>query len=254
MIRIRNGGIPLYYQLVTILTRKIMSGEFGVGVLLPSENALAQEYQVSRITVRQALSSLESDGFIIRKRGKGTFVAETPLIVEPAKLTGSIEDLVSMGIRTSTKVIDFSLTQVAKEITNKLGLPEGTQVVRIERLRLAKGNPFSYILNYLPATVGEKIKPDDLLTKPLLRIMEDDLGVNLANAIQRIEADIADSYVALLLKVRVGDPLLKIERTVFDSHRRAVQHTSVLYRADRYYYAVTLEREKLEKASRWRHI
>lgn len=251
---LQNKVIPLYYQLETILRIRISLGEFEPGVSLPSEDALAKEYGVSRITVRQALSSLEKDGFITRERGKGTFVSEKPLSFEPTKLTGSIEDLISMGIRTNTKVIDFSLTQVAKKVTDSLGLAEGTKLVRIERLRLARGTPFSYILNYLPSTIGQKIQPNDLIAKPLLKILEDDFGIDLGEATQRIEADIADSYVASLLEVRVGAPLLKIERTVFDSHRRAVEHTSVLYRADRYYYTVRLEREKVENSSQWRRI
>lgn len=249
-----NKVVPLYYQLDTILREKILSRGFEPGVPLPAEDALAEEYGVSRITVRQALSSLARDGFIIRKRGKGTFVSDESLHLEPAKLTGSIEDLISMGLRTSTKIIDFSLTQVAKKITDNLGLPEGTKVVRIERIRIARGSSFSYILNYLPPAVGQKIQADDLLSKPLLRILEDDLGIALAEASQTIEASIADSYVASLLEIRVGDPLLKVERTVLDSRHRPVEFVSVVYRADKYCYSVKLERGKAEMAPHWRHI
>jgi len=249
-----NKGVPLYYQLDTILREKILSRGFEPGVPLPGEDALAEEYGISRITVRQALSSLEKDGLIIRRRGKGTFVSEEPLGFEPAKLTGSIEDLISMGIRTSTRIIDFSFTQVAKKVTDNLGLLEGTKVVRIERIRMARGSSFSYILNYLPPAIGQKIQPDDLITKPLLRILEDDLGIDLAEATQTIEASIADSYVAPLLEIRVGDPLLKVERTVFDARHRAVEFVSVLYRADKYCYSVKLERGKTESPSCWRHI
>ena len=251
---LRNKAIPLYYQLETILRKKILSGEIQAGTALPSEGALAQEYEVSRITVRKALSILEGDELIVRRRGRGTFVLEQPASFEVPKFTGSIEDLISMGIKTSTKVLDFSLTRVAKNITDHLGLPEGTEVVRIERLRLAKVSPFSYILNYLPPTIGQKIRSDDLLTKPLLKILEDDLGIDLAEATQRIEADLADSYVAPLLEVPVGDPLLKIERTVFDSEHKAVEFVSVLYRADRYYYTAKLERKKSEKEACWSPI
>jgi len=236
--------IPLYYQLDTIFRRKILSGEYEAGASLPSEDAIAEEYGVSRITVRQAFSSLEKDGLVIRRRGKGTFVSVKPPIVEPAKLTGSIEDLISIAMRSTTKVIDFSSTQVAKKVTDSLGLPERTEVVRIERLQLSKGSPFSHILNYLPPTIGQKIQPDDLLTKPLLKILEDDLGIDLAEATQRIEATLADSYVAPLLEIRVGDPLLKVERTLFDSSHKVVECVSVLYRADRYFYAVRLERRE----------
>jgi GntR family transcriptional regulator len=245
----RNNGIPLYYQLETILRKAILLGEIEAGMRLPSEDALARQYEVSRITVRRALSGLEKDVLIIRRRGKGTFVSEKPVSFEVPKFTGSIEDLISMGIKTKTKVIDFSLTTVAKNITDHLGLPEGSKVVRIERLRLVKNSPFSYILNYLPFAIGGTIQPGDVLVKPLLKILEDDLHIPLLEAIQRIEADAADSYVAPLLEIRIGDPLLKIQRIIFDSRHRAVEYVSVLYRSDKYYYAVKLEREEIRKGS-----
>lgn len=246
-----NKAIPLYYQIETILRRKILEGEFESGMLLANEETLAEQYKVSRITLRQALSSLEQDGLIIRKRGKGTFVSETLPGLQAANLTGSMEDLISMGIKTSTKIINFSLTPVARKITDCLALPEGIEVVRIERLRLAKGSPFSYILNHLSPTIGQKIQPADLLVKPLLKILEDDLHIDLAGAIQKIGADIADSYIAPLLKIRVGDPLLKIERTVFDEDQKPVEYVSALYRADRYSYTVRLERKEAERTSQW---
>lgn len=249
-----DKAIPLYYQLETILRKKILSREIQAGAVLPSEGALAQEYEVSRITVRKALSILEKDELIIRRRGKGTFVSEKPASLEIPKFTGSISDLISMGIKTTTKVIDFSWTHVAKNITDHLGLHEQAKVVRIERLRLAEDKPFSYILNYLPPAVARKIQPDDLLVKPLLKILEDDLHISLAQAFQRIEADVADSYVAPLLDVRVGAPLLKVERTVFDSRHRPVEYVSTLYRADKYSYAVVLERERTKNESYWSHI
>jgi GntR family transcriptional regulator len=250
-LTINNKAIPLYYQLETILRKKIMFREFSPGTLLPSEDALAKEYNVSRVTVRQALSAMEKDGLIVRKRGKGTVVSERPVAFDPPKLTGTIEDLISMGIKTKTKIIDFKLTRVSKDITDALQLPEGTEVLRIERLRLTDGRPFSYIINYVPKSVGEKIRPDDLTLKPLLKILEDDLNINLANAYQRIEATIADSYVAPLLEIRLGDPLLRIERTVFDSHGTAVEYITVLYRADKYLYTVRLERKKTQNAKIW---
>ena len=248
---LRDKAIPLYYQIETILKSKILREEFEPGALLPTESALAQEYRVSRVTVRQALSSLEKDGFIVRQRGKGTFVSQNRKSVEPAHFTGSMEDLISMGLKTSTKIIDFSLTRVAKKITDCLGHPDETEVVRIEKIRLVQGSPFSYVINYLPAAIGQKVQPEAVLKKPVLKILEDDLHIELAEAAQRLGADVADSYVASLLGVRVGDPLLKIERTVFDSSHRPVEYVSVSYRADRYAYTVRLERKKTEETPHW---
>ena len=213
---LKKEAVPLYYQLATILRKKILSGELVQGDLLPTEEALVREYGVSRITVRGALSSLGKDGLILRKRGKGTFVAATKIYFDPLKFTGTIEDLSDMGIKTRTEILDFCVTRASQDITDRLNLPEGSPVVRIKRLRLAEDSPYCYVTNYLPLKIGQQIQLRTLRTKPLLKILQDDLGVPLAKAAMTFEATIADSQLAPLLEVLVGDPLLKIERTICD--------------------------------------
>ena len=248
---LKNEAIPLYYQLETILRKRISSGELARGDRLPSEEALAKEYSLSRITVRQALSSLESDGLIVRKRGKGTFVSKKHTYLESPKFTGFIEDLISMGIRTTSKILDISMVEGPQNIQEHLELEVGTQLFRIEKIRLVEGSPFSYVLNYLPPDIGQKIKKEDLTAKPLLMILEDDLGIKTTEAVQSIEATIADTHVAPLLGIRVGDPLLKVERTVFDVNHKPVEYVSVLYRADKYFYTVNLKRKRSRNSVGW---
>jgi len=251
---LKKEAIPLYYQLETILRKRIFSGELARGDLLPSEEALAKEYNMSRITVRQALSSLESDGLIVRKRGKGTFVSKKHTYLESPKFTGFIEDLISMGIRTKSKILDISMVEGPQTIQEHLELEVGTQLFRIEKIRLVEGSPFSYVLNYLPPDIGQKIKKEDLIAKPLLMILEDDLGIKATEAVQSIEATIADTHVAPLLGIRVGDPLLKVERTVFDVNHKPVECVSVLYRADKYFFTAKLKRKRSETSVGWKAI
>ena len=248
---LKNQAIPLYYQLDTILRKRIASDELARGDLLPSEEALAKEYNLSRITVRQALSSLESDGLIVRKRGKGTFVSKKHTPLESPKFTGFIEDLISMGIRTKSKILNISMVEGPQTIQEHLELEVGTQLFRIEKIRLVEGSPFSYVLNYLPPDIGKKIKTGDLIAKPLLMILEDDMGIKVTEAVQSIEATIADTHVAPLLGIRVGDPLLKGERTVFDVNHKPVEYVSVLYRADKYLYTVNLRRKRSKNFAGW---
>lgn len=250
-IMLKKEAIPLYYQLETILRKRISSGELARGDLLPSEEALAKEYNLSRITVRQALSSLESDGLIVRKRGKGTFVSKKHTYLESPKFTGFIEDLISMGVRTKSKILDISMVEGPQNIQEHLELEVGTQLFRIEKIRLVEGSPFSYVLNYLPPDIGQKIKKEDLIAKPLLMILEHDLGIKATEAVQSIEATIADTHVAPLLGIRVGDPLLKVERTVFDINHKPVEYVSVLYRADKYFYTVNLKRKRSKNSVGW---
>ena len=251
---LKYQAIPLYYQLDTILRKRIASDELARGDLLPSEEALAKEYNLSRITVRQALSSLESDGLIVRKRGKGTFVSKKHTPLESPKFTGFIEDLISMGIRTKSKILNISMVEGPQTIQEHLELEAGTQLFRIEKIRLVEGSPFSYVLNYLPPDIGKKIKTDDLIAKPLLMILEDDMGIKVTEAVQSIEATIADTHVASLLGIRVGDPLLKGERTVFDVNHKPVEYVSVLYRADKYFYTVNLKRNRSDSSVGWEAI
>jgi GntR family transcriptional regulator len=186
-------GIPLYYQLETLLRNKIASGEYEATGQLPSENELILEYGVSRITVRQALSNLEKDGIILRNRGKGTFVSNQTKSFNVSKLSGSIDDMIMWGLLTKTKILNFGWIDIPNGVLDSLRLPKGTKILRVERVRFMKATPFSYVTNYLPPSVGEKIRQEDLLVKPLLKILEDDMQLDLAESIERIEATLADS-------------------------------------------------------------
>jgi GntR family transcriptional regulator len=246
-----TNGIPLYYQIETVLRKKIVSGELPSMSPLPSEESLAKEYGVSRITVRQALSILEQDSLITRHRGKGTFVSERSRFVEPQRLTGFMEDLISMGVKTKTKVLELATIEVPENVRERLELNTPGQAIRAKKVREIDGKPFSYVINYFPADIGRKIKKKDLLAKPALTILEENLGVQIAEAVQTVEATIADAEVAQLLDVRVGEPLLKAERTVFDRKKRPVEHVSTLYRSDKYYFTVELKRKRSKNSVGW---
>jgi GntR family transcriptional regulator len=251
---LKDKAIPLYYQIETILRRKILSGEFQPQAPMPTEDALAQSFDVSRITIRQALGLLEKDGLVVRQRGKGTFVSEGVKAYESAKLTGSMEDLILMGVQTSTKILEFSWIESPQSVKDRLGLGEASQVLRIEKIRLVEKEPFSYVINYLPQKIGQKIKAEDLTAKPLLMILEENLGIRPDEADQTIEATIADAHVAPLLDIRVGDPLLKVERTVFDVKKRPVECVFVLYRADKYFFNVKLKRTRSKNSIGWKAV
>ncbi len=247
---LRDKAIPLYYQLETILRNKITSGDYSPDRPLPSEDALAEEYEVSRITVRQALSSLEQDGLVIRQRGKGTFVSENTHTLELPRFTGSIEDLILMGKRTKTKVIESSWIDPPDIIRQRLKVKDA-KVLRIEKIRHIEGDPFSHVFNYLPPELGNKLPMALVKSKPMLMILEDELGVRANEAEQSVEATIADVADASLLDIRVGDPLLKAERTVYDVKGNPVEYVTVVYRADKYAFTMKLKRKRTDKSIGW---
>jgi GntR family transcriptional regulator len=247
---LRDKAIPLYYQLETILRNKIVSGDYAPEAAMPSEDALAEEYHVSRITVRQALSSLEQDGLVLRRRGKGTFVSAEARQVDLPRYTGSIEELMLMGLRTSTQVLDSAWIDPPEHIRERLKLT-GEKVLRIEKVRKLDNRPFSYVLNFLPPVVGEKLPMDLVKTKPMLMILEQDLGIRLSEADQSVKATLADASIAVLLDIRVGDPLLNSERIVYDIKKRPVEYVSSLYRADKYAFTMKLKRKRTTHSGKW---
>ncbi len=250
----KDRSIPLYYQLENILREKIRLGEYRPGDPFPTEDQLVQSYRLSRITVRKALSALEKDGLIERKRGKGSRVTEGQGHLEPMKLTGMIEDIIAMGVKTKTKIITFDSVHLPKKVAERLSLSEDEKALRIERVRTIRGLPISYTLSYVPSDLGKKVSIRDLTVHPLLNVLEKECRVKIGRGIQIIEATIADSRIASLLDVMTGAPLLKIERTVFDMKERPVEFLTILYRSDRYRYTVELVRKKTESKARWDYL
>lgn len=250
----KDRSIPLYYQLENILREKIKSGEYEPGDHFPTEDQLVQSYQVSRITVRQALTSLEKDGLITRKRGKGSFVTEKQNQLEPMKLTGMFEDIIAMGVKTKTRIINFGFVHPPQRIIDSLELNGDAKVLRVERIRLIKGAPVSYTISYIPPDLAKKISIKDLTIHPILNVLEKKCKVKISRGFQIIEATVADSRIASFLDVMTGAPLLKIERTVFDTHQRPVEYILILYRSDRYHYSVELIRKRSESKAKWEYI
>jgi len=250
-MRFQNKKVPLYYQIESILREKIVSGKLAEGEQLPTESELSQEYGVSRITVRQALASLVEEGLLEKRQGRGTFVSKRETVKGTMRLTGFIEDLMAMGIATRVKVLDIDTVPASKAEASQLQVGVGTPVRQVKRLRYVKTTPFSYIINYLPLDVGEQLSPSDFASGSLLKRLEERCHIELGEAIQVINASLADGYVASLLATNVGAPLLSIERTVYSKTGRPVEYVRTLYRSDLYCYTVKLVRGEGERGTGW---
>jgi GntR family transcriptional regulator len=155
-----------------------------------------------------------------------------------------------MGKRTKTKVIESAWIDPPDIIRERLKVKDG-KVLRIEKIRHIEGDPFSHVFNYLPPELGNNLPMDLVKSKPMLMILEDELGVRANEAEQSVEATIADATDASLLDIRVGDPLLKAERTVYDVKGNPVEYVSVVYRADKYTFTMKLKRKRTDKSAGW---
>jgi GntR family transcriptional regulator len=240
--------IPLYYQLENILREKIMSGVFAAGSRLPTEIELIRLYGVGRITVRQALAALTKDGLIERRRRRGTFVTERKTRRRPFEervdLTGSLDEVIAAEAGATFKVIEMNRIDADPQEAELFGLGAGEPLYRVKRLGLREGKPRNLTLDYLPAEIGERLTAEELSAGSLLQTLETRFGLSLKGASQRITAALADPYLAKLLDVRVGSPILSIERAVYAGGAAPVEFSQTLSSADLDGYAIRLTRGK----------
>lgn len=251
MAKKKNGfassRIPLYYQIENVLREKIASGAFSPGEQLPTESNMIEQFGVSRITIRQALSALASENLIERRQGSGTYVAQRKTRKRKfdgmIHLTGSLDELIEMGLETPVKLLEMNRIEADKHEAALLQVKTGTPVFMLKRLRLHEDTPYSLIVNYLPVEIGDKLTESELNSGAILQSIENKLGYHLHEARQQIKAELADPYVAELLGVRVGSALLSIERTVYSDDGKPVEFVHTLYRSDKYGFSVYLKRD-----------
>src|SRR5262249_48305790 len=243
-----SKSIPLYYQLENLLRERIMSGAVAAGDRLPTESELIRQYGVGRITVRQALAALAEDGLIERRRGRGTFVTERKTkrraFEGQIDLTGSLDEIIAARKDMMLKVIEMNRVEADLREAELLGLEPGEAVYRVKRLSMRDGKPFGLTVSCLPAEIGERLTGEDLSLGSLLQTVEARFGLKGMSARQQITATLARPYLAKLLDVPVGAPLLSIERTDYTDEGRPVEFTHGLYGADLYSFVIRLTREK----------
>jgi len=248
--------LPAYYQIKQTIKNWILNKEFESGEKIPSENKLAEKFRVSRLTVRQAISQLVQEGFLLSKRGEGTFVTRSEDLISSLGLefTGFMDDLFYQISRSKTKSVQMEEIPVPKPIREKLELdqPAG-EVIQIKRVRFLDDRPFAYTINYLPLEIGRRIAKRDLLRKPLLQIIERDLGIPFTEAFQTIEASFAGSEVAGHLGVGSGSPILLVERIMYTKKRKPVEIVQSSYRGDMYKYMVRLKNFRRNRGRIWIH-
>ncbi|MFD2010407.1 GntR family transcriptional regulator [Streptomyces narbonensis] len=236
----RTSPVPLYFQLARQLEAAVENGTLPPGSLLGNEIELATRLGLSRPTVRQAIQSLVDKGLLVRRRGVGTQVVHSR-VRRPLELSSLYDDLEAAGRRPGTRVLANRLEPATAPVAAALGVPEGSDVHYLERLRTAYGEPMAYLRNHLPAGLLGPDEPDTgrLETTGLYRMLRS-AALTLHSARQSIGARAATAEEAALLDERAGAPLLTMERTTYDDTGRAVEHGSHLYRAGRYSFELQL--------------
>lgn len=231
-----NNPLPLYAQVKAALQREIES-TMTPGQNLPIEPELEKRFGVSRVTIRRALEELESDGLIIRKQGRGTFVREPKITQELTHLISWGETIRRTGLEPQTASAELDLIEPTQELSASLEMPPGKKLVRIRRLRYASGDPICIMTNFLPQGLIPKLEETGLIKDSIYETMAYH-NLKPVRAFDKVEARGATTWEADQLQVEAGFPLLQVTRLVYDSAGQPLYLAVITNRSDKYVYTV----------------
>ena len=230
----REAAIPLYHQIFLQIRDEILSGQRAYGALVATEQELARNYSVSRITARRALDELAQQHFVARKRRVGTTVIFRP----PAKpieanIDQALDSLLQLGRATKVKVLGVGKENVTPSIAEALQIAPRTRVVRAVRVRYLDGEPLGYLVSYVLEELAGAVTRAALGEMLILAVIRK-AGYRLGKATQIIAAILADPVMSSTLKVEPRTAILRIALTVSDHSGRPILVTLAHYRSDRF--------------------
>jgi GntR family transcriptional regulator len=237
----RGSPVPLHHQLRHGLQGQIERGTLRPGQQIPHERQYAEHLGISLAPVRQALLDLVRQGYLLRVRGKGTFVRDDK-VVEKISLLGSFtESLRSQGLEPEITVIRSEVVAPPPEVRAVLG-EKPRKLFRLDRLAAVAGGPLALLTAWLSATRFPGLPDEDFSKLPLYATLERQYGVRLGRAVSTIEVVQARDEEAGLLQLPPGAAALQVLGTTFDQDERATEVSRVLYRADRFKFSLESHR------------
>ncbi len=231
---------PLYQQIKTLILRSLQAGEWKPGDMIPSEFDLAARFRVSQGTVRKAIDALATDNLLVRRQGKGTFVAthaEQHIQYRFLRLlpdTGSLEE---QG-PAERRIVECRRLRAPAEVARQLGLRTGDAVLQVKRVLAFSGAPAILEELWLPGGPFKGLTIEALSDDkgPMYALFETQFGVRMVRAVEKIKAVSADEDTAALLGVAPGYPLLSVERLAYTYNDEPMELRRGFYRTDARHY------------------
>ena len=237
----KNSHTPIYVQLESILLEMIESGDLKPGDLVPSENELSKKYSISRMTAKKAIDSLTIKGLVERSQGKGTYVSSVEKKIELPinRLRGFTQKVCEMGLTPENRVLAFEKIPCPKNICKILGVEEGANVWRMERVRQIDEVPAVFEESYISVKLLPDLKEENLLKSKFDYIKN--LGLEIGNSEREISAEIPSDYVASALKLKRNEPILLAENITYLKKGEVLEYSKIYYNQKRYRFKFIAE-------------
>ncbi|MEP9408650.1 GntR family transcriptional regulator [Peribacillus frigoritolerans] len=237
----KNSPLPIYFQIEEQIKRQIENGELKAHDVLPSEREYAEKFEISRMTVRQAINNLVNDGYLYRQKGRGTFVADKKLEQQLNGLTSFTEDMKARGLNPSSKLLSFEIIPADKKIASELQISLYAPVYEIKRIRLADDVPMALETVYMSANLIKGLT-EEIINLSLYQYVENYVKLKIDYASQTLESSIASELEVTHLAIPKHSPILFIQRNTFLIDGTPLEYVKSAYRADRYKFTITISR------------
>jgi DNA-binding GntR family transcriptional regulator len=230
----RQSIVPLYYQIQQFLLEQIHSGAFTPGAAILSEKEISTQMRVSRMTVRQAVKSLCSQGVLYSQRGKGTFVSQIKWKKNFRYVLSFSEEMSNSGSRPSSKLLSLGVVRADTTTARALRMKTGDKIISLRRLRLANGVPMAIEWSHIPLHFCPDLLETFDARTSLYEMLAESYGIHIAVTEEEAEAALATAEESRLLKIRKGSPVFNFVRTSYLHDGKPVEYVNSTYRGDRY--------------------
>lgn len=235
-----KGAAPLYSQIVEIIKGQIENGEFAKGEMFLTEKKLQEIYQVSRITVRQAINELENEGYLQCARGIGTTVIYGKKIDENLKnLVSFTEEMKLHGKVMNTSYCDMALIHAGKSVAAQLEIAPGEECYQLTRVRSVGEEAIVYSITYLKKT-REYPLDNKYYMESLYQFLQTDCNIKVVKGRDTLEAVASTAEISRYLSIPEGVPVFKRVRKAYEESGEIIEYTICYYPGDRYKYSVEL--------------
>lgn len=239
MLNREKGAAPLYSQIVEIIKGQIEGGEFVKGDLFLTEKKMQEIFQVSRITVRQAINELVNDGYLQCSRGIGTTVVYGKIDENLKNLVSFTEEMRNHGKVMNTSYCDMKLVKAEKSIASQLEIEAGEECYRLVRVRSVGKEAIVYSLTYLKKT-REYPLDNSFYMESLYQFLQDQCNTKVVKGRDTFEAVAATAEISEYLSIEEGSPVFKRVRKAYEENGDIVEYSICYYPGDRYKYSVEL--------------
>ena len=230
----KSSSVPISEQLRKEFFTLIDNGDLKSGDRIPSEREIATHFQISRQTVRVAITELSLLGYFERIVGKGTYVAEKKVNFDLQSLRSLKDMMLDWGLSTSMHILTYSEILAPSFVKKILGLQGDEKVLFFERVRLVDDIPLAIYRSYVPLDIAKNLHPDKIFADSLIKTLQNSCGLIISHSEESLEPTIATAEEAELLKIQKNTPLQLITGLLRDNNNRIIECHKSLFRGDRF--------------------